>query len=289
MTRTLARLFLTLAFVLSASLVQAQNKGFCWLVESGQGKAYVYGSLHFGLPEMYPLPAQVERAFAESDTLVVELDPQADPKGLQQALLRQGLYPLGETLEDHLSDQAKQAFADAGIDYRTYNIMRPWMAMLTIQVSKLMRQGYNPEMGLDVHFIEQAKARLMPIKELETGEEQFRMLAELTGEDEDLFIRWSLLELTDVSRQIDLLTEAWINGDERELERVSMGWLFLRLMFSELYEIIYFERNERMADALWEFMAQPETHFMVVGAGHVVGKRGIIALLKARGCRVTRL
>jgi hypothetical protein len=56
-----------------------------------------------------------------------------------------------------------------------------------------------------------------------------------------------------------------------------------------VYEKLFYERNARMAEALEGMLAQPRTWFVVVGAGHVVGPEGLVALLEKQGHRVRQL
>jgi uncharacterized protein YbaP (TraB family) len=44
-----------------------------------------------------------------------------------------------------------------------------------------------------------------------------------------------------------------------------------------------------MARRVGELLAEPRTHFVVVGAGHVVGADGILALLAKQGYSVRQL
>jgi hypothetical protein len=44
-----------------------------------------------------------------------------------------------------------------------------------------------------------------------------------------------------------------------------------------------------MAQALGKMLAQPRTWFVVVGAGHVVGPEGLVALLEQQGHQARQL
>src|SRR5258708_34859742 len=43
-----------------------------WKLSSADSVVYLLGSIHLGLPEMYPLPQAIEAAFAASSVLLVE-------------------------------------------------------------------------------------------------------------------------------------------------------------------------------------------------------------------------
>ena len=58
---------------------------------------------------------------------------------------------------------------------------------------------------------------------------------------------------------------------------------------SPVYEKILYERNRNMADKVGEFLKSGKTSFVGVGAGHLVGEKGIIHILRERGYQVQQL
>ena len=49
------------------------------------------------------------------------------------------------------------------------------------------------------------------------------------------------------------------------------------------------DRNHPMADAIEKLLKGNEKSFVVVGAAHMVGKEGIVALLKGKGYTVEQM
>ncbi|HVX66984.1 MAG TPA: TraB/GumN family protein, partial [Bryobacteraceae bacterium] len=49
-------------------------QGLMWKATSPTNTVYLVGSLHFGTPDMYPLPETIQSAFQKSSALVVEID-----------------------------------------------------------------------------------------------------------------------------------------------------------------------------------------------------------------------
>jgi uncharacterized protein YbaP (TraB family) len=81
----------------------------------------------------------------------------------------------------------------------------------------------------------------------------------------------------------EALVDAWARGDDAAVERV-----FYRPMHDAPELAIYFEqlifgRNERMTQRLASLARDGKLRFVVVGAGHMVGERGIPALLRDYG------
>ena len=96
----------------------------------------------------------------------------------------------------------------------------------------------------------------------------------------------SLAEAANIEEQVGPMVAAWQAGDERGLEEAleeDFG------DYPELAETLIYERNARWADQVDEMLEGDEDVLLVVGAMHLVGKRGLPALLRARGHRVDRL
>jgi uncharacterized protein YbaP (TraB family) len=59
---------------LLSPLPPALAEGLFYQIVGDKGSAWLLGSLHFGKSEMYLLPQRIERAFAASDWLLVEVN-----------------------------------------------------------------------------------------------------------------------------------------------------------------------------------------------------------------------
>ena len=46
------------------------------------------------------------------------------------------------------------------------------------------------------------------------------------------------------------------------------------------YEQMFYDRNIKMSQKIEGFLKSDKVHFVVVGAGHMVGDKGIVSLLK---------
>src|SRR5262245_52409608 len=71
----------------------APKKALFWKVTSPTSTAYLLGSIHLGSKDMYPLPKEIEDAFAASTALLVEADVRhVDMAQMQAMVLEKGLY-----------------------------------------------------------------------------------------------------------------------------------------------------------------------------------------------------
>jgi uncharacterized protein len=59
--------------------------------------------------------------------------------------------------------------------------------------------------------------------------------------------------------------------------------------FRPIYEKLIYKRNRNMARKIEGFLGTNGTYFVVVGAAHLLGDRGIIQLLREKGYTVEQL
>ena len=86
---------------------QKTGSQFMWKVEGpGGSSAYLLGSLHVLTPDFYPLSATINKAFAESKTLVeeVDIDETNDPM-LMMAALSKAMLTDGRTLDQVIAPE----------------------------------------------------------------------------------------------------------------------------------------------------------------------------------------
>jgi uncharacterized protein YbaP (TraB family) len=271
------------------------ERAFLWEVKSAQaqgGTVYVVGSIHLGRPGELSFPASMDAAFARSDTLVVEVDVgTVDALALQRFILEQGMLPPNQRLSERLDPETAKLLGPAaervGLPLAGLERMRPWVVAVTLSVMELQRAGYQAGLGVDRVFLDRARGA-KEILELETAEGQLRMLAGLPEPLQDAMLRDQLSRSEQFTQGLERIIAAWKAGDAE-----AMAALVFRdeadPVLRPVYEKLFYERNVRMAQALGGMLAQPRTWFVVVGAGHVVGPEGVVALLEKQGHRVRQL
>ena len=78
----------------------------------------------------------------------------------------------------------------------------------------------------------------------------------------------------------------WREGDGEQLDRMMREEM---AEFPELFERLIVERNRAWIAPLEAQLADPGDELVVVGAAHLVGADGVVAMLRARGHAVQRL
>ncbi len=266
-----------------------------WEAQKGDGRAYLLGSIHFAQDDFYPLNAAIEDAFSNSGTLVVEVDvDDANPLELQKKMLAVGMYQDGRKLSDTLPPEAlaklKSFAAERGFPFVLLDSMKPWFASLMISVMELQRLGYDPEQGVDKHFLDLAKTRKMPVHPLETADFQIGLLSGFPDDLQNEFIEYTLEYLDRIPDDVAGMVSAWKSGDEAAMEELLLKAENEDKRYQEVFERIFYRRNADMANKIGALVDSGGTWFVVVGAGHLIGDRGVVSLLGQReGVKVSRV
>jgi uncharacterized protein YbaP (TraB family) len=259
-------------------------------------RLYLLGSIHLAKEELYPLSSVIEDAFADSTGLVVEVDTEdLDEGAMALELMGKGVYADGRNLWDQLdqdtAERLRQALAGTVLNEALVAGMKPWLVGMTLEVQKLLDLGYKQELGLDRHFVRQARARNMPVGELESALEQLEVLTGFSQLDDGIkFLQVTLLEMAKIESEMDELFTAWTTGDFRGFEDIYFEAYRRHPEFIPVMERLITRRNETMVRRLEPFLGDPAARsFVIVGAAHLVGPKGVLASLEAMGYAVEQL
>lgn len=269
------------------------EKHFLWKVRSKTATAYLFGSVHLAQPDIYPLPKTIEESFDKAAVLAVEADPgQAADPNLQQQMLVTATYPGSDTLRQHLSPKTweltAQEMQKLGLPIEQFVKFKPWFLAMTIEILEFSRLGYNPANGLDVHFAEKARGKKR-IVELESFDFQMKLLDGFSDREQELFLLYTLKDVDGLHKGIGELMQAWRTGDAKAMEALVMKTLKDAPETRPIYDKLIYARNRKMAAKVEQLMRPQETAFIVVGAAHLVGKEGVVELLRQKGYAVEQL
>jgi len=282
---------LLLAAVATPRPAAAQDKSFLWRVRSEKNSIYILGSIHFLPKGSYPLKKSMEEAFDAAKKLVFEIDLRsATPEKAQQITIEKGLFRDGATLQQSISketyDLTERRARDLGVDLRAMSPLKPWLAALTLTTLKLQKLGFDPASGVDRYLAERAKRSGKPTGGLESLEFQIGLFDGLSRRDQEMMLRETLKELELLDQGIERIMRSWFSGEVGAIEELLLAGM---REYPEVYEKIIVERNRRWLPQMEKLLAQGESALVVVGAAHLVGKEGVIELLKQRGYTVEQL
>ena len=287
------RSWLALAALLLLQIdAAAQTHPFGWKVTGRQGATvYLVGSVHLLTKDFYPLPAVVEKAYTDSDLLVEEVD-MAEMTGpsSQMGMLRKGMQPSSTPLDKVLSPATMDLLAkkaeNIGLPLDALKQFKPWLIALTIEAMQWQKQGFDPQLGVDFHFYEKASKDGKAVQGLETVEYQIARFDEMSPELQDHLLAETLKDLDTEQANMNKLMEAWRSGDAPAVERIVLKDLQQE---PQLYQRLLVERNKNWLPKIEALFARPKAALVVVGAAHLVGPDGLLAMLKSKGYKVDQL
>jgi len=286
MKKTLRSVAIAIALLVVATAAQA--KTFAWKVTGKGGVVYLVGSVHLLSKEFYPLNPAIEAAYKDADLLVEEVDmaEMLDPTA-QMGFLTRGMLPSATPLDKVISAStyalvAKRA-ADLGLPAEPFKLLKPWLVALMLVQAEWQKAGFDPELGLDKHFYDQAKAEGKTTQGLETAAYQISRLDDMTMEQQEHLLSESLKDLDAEKANMARLVESWRAGDAPGVERIVLSELKQEPL---LYQRLLVERNRNWIPKIEALFARPRHALVVVGAAHLVGPDGLIAMLRAKGYTV---
>ena len=266
-----------------------------WEVRSPTTIVYLFGTIHVGARKMYPLGPVVEQAYAASRLLALEADPTDQAVAL--AAVQHSAYTPPDNLARHISpalmEDVKKAAPALGLPIEYARSMRPQLLSMTMAMMEIGREGYDPGLGLDMHFARRAKQDGKPIIELESIAGQLALLDSFSPELQEAMLRTTVDSIGDGSLANDLrdLVSAWTSGDatglEAQLDKETEG--LSPAQVAEMRERLYDARNREMTDKIVAMLVGNDAVFVAVGAGHLLGATGIVELLRQKGYAVKRL
>jgi uncharacterized protein YbaP (TraB family) len=242
--------------------------------------------------EVYPLNMGIEDAFDRSNILVVEANINDINKIDLQKFMENVFYQGNDSLEKHVSPETyelvKAEFKGLGIPPELINKQKPWFLALTLTSLELLKLGFDPNYGIDRHFLSKADGTKKTL-ELESLDFQLNLFSTFSDREQELFLLYTTKNLSVLEQESDGLVSTWQSGDLNGMESIISKGLLEDSDISSLYEKLLYERNRNMTSKIEEFLSTGETYFVVVGAGHLVGKKGILEILKSKGYPVEQL
>lgn len=278
-----AALALVALLAVGAGPVLAQPS--LWAIRDKDSTIYLFGTVHVLKPETQWRSAKISKAFTEADDLVLEI-ADSDPKAMQPLMLRYGVdpaTPLSRKLSAESYSKLRTAAEGMGLSPAVIDVMRPWMAALTVSLTPLLQAGYDPESGVEKLLTTDARAAGKPISALETAEQQVRFFADMTPDQERELLESTLADIEEGPAKVDALVVAWAAGDQAEIERQMVDEM--QRDYPDVYQLLLVERNKDWAGQLKTKLAGSGVSFVAVGAGHLAGPDSVQAQLAKLGIK----
>jgi uncharacterized protein YbaP (TraB family) len=264
------------------------GKHFLWSLQTKKNTVYFLGSVHVMKSDAYPLAPEIERAYEDSKKIVFETDvDEASDPAVQAKMMTLGLYMNGQTLKENVSEETYKLLEEkavaAGIPMASFDRFRPWFCALTLSVMEFQKLGFLPTYGVDTYFFTKAKKAGKEIIPLESTEFQLNLFAEMVELQQESFLRQTLEEIEVIATMASDMVDAWTAGDLDKMDSI------MKMSFKEhpdIYDRFVVERNKKWISKIEHLINQDGNAMVIVGAGHLVGTKNLLDLLRAKGYRI---
>ena len=260
-----------------------------WAVRDDDTTIYLFGTFHMldGRPWF---DDEIRRAFDASSEVVLEAIVPENASELQSLIMQYAVDPQGRSLSARLNAEQNAALGRVlqtiGASANAFDRLEPWYVAISMPVIAAQQLGISGENGPEGVITRAARARSIPISELEGMEWQLRLFDGMPEEQQLAFLRQSLDEFDTIREVLQPMLAAWSDGDVERMQQ-------LLEQSSEqdpgLMQFLITDRNRTWTGWIQERMARPGTVFLAVGAAHLTGSDSVQDLLRARGLRAERV
>jgi len=279
---------ITLAFLLSLTfgLVRAQAPTEASLLWKIEGKnlpqpSYLYGTIHLICPSDFVLSDTLKGCLKRTEQLTLEID--MDDPGMMMAMMKSMAMQEGKQLKDLLDardyDRLNVYFKDSvGMSIAPFERAKPFMLMSVLLSRVLACQPQSYEMSL----MGLAKKQKVEVIGLETVEEQMAVFDSIPYADQAKMLVTLMDSLPQARQEFGKLVQVYKNQDLAALYNLTLESDF---EMENQQEVLLTDRNKRWIPVIERQMADKPT-FVAVGAAHLGGEQGVIALLRKEGYSV---
>lgn len=264
------------------------ERGLLWRVTKDGRVNHLYGTIHDADARVVELPAPAAKAFATAHTLMVEFFPDAYSR---ERFTEAAMFEDQQTLEEKIGadDFARvvEQLAPAGLDRGLIEKLKPWGALINLRHSA----ADTPE-SLDMRIIGQARARRLMVMQMEGVDEQIFAFDECPMETQVALLKHTLAHRDELIALEDQTVRAYLARDLSAIWRLRAGFI-ARYPEVAAHQAVMTKRLLYDRSVVMAYRMQRELRrggaFVAVGALHLYGEKGILALLQEDGYRAARV
>jgi uncharacterized protein len=243
---------------------------------------YLLGSVHLLSADAATLPAEVDSVFAHSRSLTLETSLDSIQARAPEMLVR-GQYRDGKTLRGTLSAKSATKVDSLlhlyGLSLDQLNAFKPWMVSLVMTQLAMQKLNLQAQYGVDMQLNTRAKQASKPVLGLESVDFQMGLFDALSPADQErMLVDADGPEIT--AKELGSIQDAWRHGDAAMLDSL----INTRMADAPtLFDALITARNRAWMPKIEALIKGGDDALVVVGAGHLVGTQGVVAMLRAKG------
>ena len=262
-----------------------------WKISDSDNTVYLAGSVPLLRDEDLPFPAAYDKVYQKCAELVFATDMAtvSSPAKLWK-LKKFATLPKGETLENHLRPETITALRvylkKFKVPYSLMKRVKPAMMFLTVSSIESTRGGAKAENGVESVFYKKSVKDKKPSRGLETVQHQLISLDSIPDKLFDEKLEELLRETGEPVRNLNALIRYWKVGDTARIDQLiredlKEGSLFRKILLTQ--------HNENRATAIEQALAGKRNTMFLLGTAQLIGKGGIVDLLRKKGLKVEQL
>jgi hypothetical protein len=255
-----------------------------WRIRAnGPAQSHLLGTIHSSDGRVTTLRPAVANALDRSERFVMEMEMDASALSTfgGNMMLSDG-RDLESLIGADLFKQVQSAMTAYGMPPELVRQLKPWVVMALLSMPK-------PDGGaiLDLVLQRRAAAAGKPTAGLETAEEQLSVFEQLSMGDQIELLKMTLAQLPQLPGLMDQLIQAYAADDLGKIAALAASYKSqgnleaLKRFTFRLND----ERNLRMIQRMKPYLQQGNS-FIAVGALHLAGPTGLVALLRQAGYQV---
>lgn len=275
----------------------ANGRSIFWRVSRpGVTDSWLFGTMHTADPRIARLPGEVEAAFDRAQIVLIENTDALEPAKMAEAMMRLrhlAFLPADRTLDAmlpaELAAQLREHAEMRNMPWELARRMQPWLiaASIATPICEIQASASGAPV-LDRLIAQEAQKRGKQLHGLETIEEQFRAVAAIPEQFHRNGLR-DFLEMGAISEDLmETTKQLYLQGNtalilplvRRYSPRTDAG-----AGYAEFRQLLLTNRNRVMADRAAGFLERGGA-FLAVGAMHLPGEDGLVALLRESGFSV---
>ncbi|HEX5281852.1 MAG TPA: TraB/GumN family protein [Micropepsaceae bacterium] len=283
-------LFVQMAATVAATPAMASGPAI-WRIRSADSTVYLFGSIHI-LPHGYPwMTRRIADAMDASDLFVFEIPIDNDTRAEEREFTaKYGVLRERQSIRGVLTqgefDRYAAVMQAAGLSARDYERYRPWLASLMLGLAYLHPDDLTALRGADDEVMTFAREHKRQSEYLESVQQQLELLTSGSEASHIAELR-HLIDTLPSSRDTESeLLAAWSSGN---IDRLSAELAGIFNPSPETEKFLLSQRNHLWLSTIRPLLQRPGTTMITVGAAHIAGSDGLIALICGEGYRVERL
>lgn len=273
------------------------NRGALFRLEQGGHTAYLFGTIHVGAADFYPLEPRMMQALQRATVLALEVDPLGDQAQMVKAVREHGMYakgsgPVSADLAPPFRPRLERLLRRYAIPGESVAMMKPWMLASLLTVSEFAAQGYDASLAVDAWLAQQARARRLRVVELESVAGQMALFNGMSMAEQALFLQEGIAAIEDREQaaQAREIADAWRRADQAALDALASKAAADDSFSGRFVQrVLLDQRNPGLADGIAALLARERNSVAAIGILHLLGNGSVPALLKQRGIAVERV